>query len=271
VSVLRLRAAGLALLIALGGCASKAKPPAPAPVRIEELVPQVVASYPHDKEAFTQGLLYFDGWLYESTGLTTRSSLRRVELETGRVDQRVALEPTLFGEGLARIEGQLFQITWKDGRAFVWDLGGFKKLREHAYQGEGWGLCHDGHRLIMSDGSDKLAFRDPTTFAKHGELTVTRAGEPVRNLNELECVGDLVYANVWMDWHIARIDARTGEVTGWIDASTLLTPEERLGADVLNGIAYRPDRGTFLITGKLWPRLFEVRFVPRAGTTEGHP
>jgi glutamine cyclotransferase len=253
-------------------CANKTPPQAPPPgaTAPEDLVPQVLHSYPHDREAFTQGLLFFDGRLYESTGLQGRSSVRRVEPESGQVEARTELPPQLFGEGLARVADQLFQITWRDGRALVWDLAGFKKVREHAYTGEGWGLCYDGHRLVMSDGSDKLTFRDPATFAATGTLAVTRAGVPVMRLNELECVGDLVYANVWMDDHIARIDVKTGQVTGWIDATGLLR-DRRGSEDVLNGIAYVPERGTFFITGKLWPLLFEVRFVPRGETGAAHP
>jgi glutaminyl-peptide cyclotransferase len=264
--------AGL-LALATSACANKTPAQTAAALKIpEDLVPQVVQSFPHDRQAFTQGLLLFEGKLYESTGLQGRSSLRRVDPESGVVEARVDLPPELFAEGLARVGSQLFQITWRDGRALVWELGGFKKVREHSYPGEGWGLCHDGRRLVMSDGSDRLTFRDAGTFARTGDVAVTRAGEPVKHLNELECVGDVVYANVWMDDHIARIDAKTGEVTGWIDAAGLLGRDERSGADVLNGIAYVPERGTFFITGKLWPRLFEVRFVPRsAATGERHP
>jgi glutamine cyclotransferase len=272
----------LASLLAFGlfigsaglACANKTPPPPAAGAAApEELVPQVVRSFPHDREAFTQGLLFFEGKLYESTGLQGRSSLRRVDPESGHVEARSELAPQLFGEGLARVGGQLFQITWRDGRALVWDLSGLKPLRELSYPGEGWGLCHDGHRLIMSDGSDHLVFRDDASFARVGDVAVARAGEPVKNLNELECVGDVVYANIWRTDNIARIDPRTGAVTGWIDASGLLSRDERVGADVLNGIAFVPERGTFFITGKLWPRLFEVRFVPRTPATAAgrHP
>jgi glutamine cyclotransferase len=230
----------------------------------EALVVQVVRSYPHDRDAFTQGLLYFDGWLYESTGLPGRSTLRRVELETGRVEQQVRLEGSLFGEGLERVGDRLLQLTWQDGRALVWDLRTLRKLREHAYAGEGWGLCFDGKRLVMSDGSDRLTFRDAQSFGRLGEIAVTRLGRPVPQLNELECAQGHVYANVWQRNEIVRVDPASGRVTATIDASGLLTSRERLGTDVLNGIAYLPERGTFLLTGKLWPRLFEVKFVPKA-------
>jgi len=224
----------------------------------------VVRTFPHDPRAFTQGLLFFEGKFYESTGLLGRSSLRRVDPDSGVVERGVDLPADLFGEGLARVGGRLFQLTWQNGCALVWNLATMRKEREISYQGEGWGLCFDGRHLIMSDGSDMLALRDPDSFARVGEIVVRRAGRPVRNLNELECVDGVVYANVWQDNHIARIDPRTGEVTGWIDASGLLAPEEAGAADVLNGIAYLPATGHFVVTGKLWPRVFEVEVVPDA-------
>lgn len=251
----------LAPLLAALACVRSTQPP-PRTAAPQALRTRVVRSFPHDRAAFTQGLLFFDGKLYESTGLVGRSSLRRVDPESGAVEAQVPLDPTVFGEGLERVGGRLYQITWQDGRALVWTLSSFTKEREFRYEGEGWGLCWDGKHLVMSDGSDRLAFRDPETFAKVGEVAVRRAGEPVRNLNELECVDGLVYANVWQDTHIARIDPRTGDVTAWIDASGLLAPDERAGADVLNGIAYLPTTGHFLVTGKLWPRMFEVELVP---------
>ncbi len=206
----------------------------------------------------------FDGKLYEGTGLYGRSSVRRVDLESGVVEQAAVLPDELFGEGLARVGQRLFQLTWKNGKALVWDLGTLKKVAEFTYDGEGWGLCFDGKHLVMSDGSDRLTFRNPTTFNKEGEIRVRRGGQPVLNLNELECERGLVYANVWQDNHIARIDAVTGEVTGWIDASGLLDPAEAAGADVLNGIAELDGNGHLLVTGKLWPHLYEVQIVPVA-------
>jgi glutaminyl-peptide cyclotransferase len=185
-----------------------------------------------------------------------------VDPESGRVEARVDLDPALFGEGLARVGGHLVQITWKNGRALYWNLASLTKEREITYGGEGWGLCFDGKRLVMSDGSDRLTFRDPETFASQGTLAVRRAGAPVTALNELECDADVIYANIWQDNHIARIDPRTGEVTGWIDASGLLAPDESAGADVLNGIAFVPGTRHLLLTGKLWPRVFEVELVP---------
>jgi glutamine cyclotransferase len=225
---------------------------------------KVVRTFPHDPGAFTQGLLFLEGKFYESTGLYGRSSLRRVDPDSGVVERGVDLPADLFGEGLARVGGRLVQLTWKNRRALVWNLATLRKEREISYQGEGWGLCFDGRHLIMSDGSETLALRDPESFAKVGEIVVRRAGQPLRNLNELECLEGIVYANVWQDSHIARIDARTGEVTGWIDASGLLRPDEAHAADVLNGIAYLPATGHLAVTGKLWPRIFEVEIVPAA-------
>lgn len=233
----------------------------PAPV--ERLRVEIVRVLPHDSGAFTQGLVWNGRTLYESTGLLGRSSLREVELETGRVLRRVALPPHVFGEGLALVGGRLVQLSWQNGLALVWDAATFEPRGEHRYAGEGWGLCYDGRRLVMSDGSSTLAFRDPATFAETGRIGVTRDGDPLPHLNELECVGGSIYANIWQTDDIVRIDPASGRVTAHIDARGLLGPAERAGVDVLNGIAYRPETGTFLVTGKLWPKLFEVRFVPR--------
>jgi glutamine cyclotransferase len=237
------------------GTASQAAKPA------QELTVQVINSFPHDHAAFTQGLLFADDKLYESTGLVGQSSLRRVDLGSGRVEAQIAIDPPIFAEGLALAGDNLFQISWQNGRAFVYRKATFERVREYSYTGEGWGLAFDGQRLIMSDGSAHLTFRDPSNFAATGGVDVTRAGAPVRNLNELEWVDGQIYANVWMTNVIVRIDPATGAVTGWIDAAGLLSGDERVGTDVLNGIAYAPARGTFFITGKLWPRLFEVKFV----------
>jgi glutaminyl-peptide cyclotransferase len=255
----------LAAVLTAGGCSrseSTRRSDAPATRVAEELRVRVVKSFPHDRAAFTQGLLFFEGKLYESTGINGASSLRRVDPESGTVEAVVHLERELFGEGLARVGGRLIQLTWQNGRALYWNLSTFKKEREVSYDGEGWGLCFDGKRLVMSNGSDRLHFRDPESFALMGEVTVRRAGSSVHMLNELECVDGAVYANVWQDTHIARIDPASGEVTAWIDASGLLSPEERPGTDVLNGIAAVPGSRNFLLTGKLWPRAFEVELVP---------
>ena len=236
--------------------------PAAHPVAPQRLRVDVVNVYPHDPGAFTQGLLLHDGALLESTGLEGRSSLREVELPTGHVARRLDLSPTYFGEGLALVGNRLIQLTWKNRVAFVYDLASFKQLGQLSYDGDGWGLCFDGQRLVRSDGTDRLYFHDPQTLARLGSVAVTLNGQPLRQLNELECVEGVVYANVWTTDSIVRIDPRTGIVTGVVDAAGLLTPAERSRADILNGIAWDPAKGTFYITGKLWPKLFEVRFVP---------
>lgn len=229
---------------------------------VEQLRAQVLAVFPHDRGAFTQGLLFHDGSLYESTGLYGRSSLRQVDPTTGAVKRSVPLPPKLFGEGLARVDDRLIQITWKQGVAPVYNLFAFEQVGQFTYSGEGWGLCYDDVRLVMSNGSSSLTFRDPQTFSPIGTVPVTLNGRPVERLNELECVGQHVYANIWQTDTIVRINAASGRVDATIDASGLLGPDDRVGVDVLNGVAYDAERDVFLITGKLWPKLFEVRFVP---------
>jgi glutaminyl-peptide cyclotransferase len=236
---------------------SAAKVPEGAP---ERLVPRVVAVYPHDPEAFTQGLVWHEGFLYESTGLYGRSTLRRVDLTTGAVLRSAEVPALLFGEGLARVGDRLIQLTWQEEVALVWGLETLERRGDYRYKGEGWGLCFDGKRLVMSDGSGRLTWRDPKSFAEVGKLAVTVAGRPAERLNELECVEGAVYANVWGSDQILRIDAASGRATAVIEAGDLLTPRERTAADVLNGIAYRAEADTFLLTGKLWPKLFEVVF-----------
>jgi glutamine cyclotransferase len=248
----------LALLLLLAACSRAPR----------SLVPNVLASYPHDSDAFTQGLLYFDGRLYESTGLEGASSLREVDLESGEVIRILPLANELFGEGLARVGDELWQITWQNQRAFRYDLDTFELVRSYGYLGEGWGICYDGEALFMSDGSHQIAVRDPATFAELRRFSVTQGGEPVTRLNELECVGDTIYANIWQTDRIVEIDKGSGRVAAEIDASALLTPAERAGLPsgaVLNGIAYNPESETFYLTGKLWPKLFEVRLVPAGG------
>ena len=231
--------------------------PAQAPVlRVE-----IIRELPHSTTAYTQGLLWREGRLYESTGQYGRSRLSRIDPANGAVEQTIPIPPALFGEGLARVGTELFMLTWKAQRAIVYDLETFEPRRTYRYSGEGWGLCHDGRRLVMSNGSDRLAFRDPETFDETGSVAVTLEGAPVRQLNELECVGDRVYSNIYQDDRIVVIDPVSGDVTHVIDASGLLTRQEARAADVLNGIAHDPETDTFYITGKLWPKLFEVRFV----------
>ncbi len=226
----------------------------------ETLKPRVLARYPHDKAAFTQGLVWSAGRLFESTGIKGQSTLREVMLTTGAVTRRLANDANLFAEGIALVGDEVIQLTWTEKRALVWKRDDFAKVREHPYTGEGWGLCYDGQQLVMSSGNDKLTMRDATTFAVQREVSVTRAGIAQKNLNELECVAGRVYANVWKSDEIVRIDPRTGAIDAVIDAAGLLTAQDKQGADVLNGIAYVPETGRFLLTGKLWPALFEVVF-----------
>ncbi|MDZ4697528.1 MAG: glutaminyl-peptide cyclotransferase [Deltaproteobacteria bacterium] len=233
-----------------------------APPLAQRLRVHVEATYPHDATAFTQGLEWGGGQILESTGLNGQSTVRRVALQTGVVELVVALPNEIFAEGLTRVGRNLVQLSWKNGRAIVWDMATLVAVAEFKYEGEGWGLCYDGARLVMSDGSDKLSFRDPNTFEKQGEIAVTQDGVSLGALNELECVDGDVYANLWQTDNIARIDPKTGRVTALIDASGLLSPSERAGADVLNGIAHVRERQRFLLTGKHWPKLFEVTFVP---------
>lgn len=264
----RLALAAAVLTVSLAPASGSGRPEMEQQMRAARMRVEVVASYPHDRGAFTQGLVLEKGRLYESTGLVGRSSLREVELTTGRVIRRVDVPPPLFAEGLAAVDGRLVQLTWQNGRALVYDARTFTRVGEFSYRGEGWGLCHDGRELVMSDGSATLTFRRPSDFSIVRTLEVTMDGQPLDQLNELECVDGDVYANVWMEEIIVRIDGRTGRVTERIDASNLLSPLERHGVDVMNGIAYDPDDGTFLVTGKLWPRLFRVRVVKSGGRVE---
>jgi len=243
----------LVLATVLGGCA----PGTPASRSVE-----VVASFPHDQAAFTQGLLWHDGHVFESTGLYGSSSVRKVRLADGAVLMQRDLPEDLFGEGLALVGDTLIQLTWRAGDAYVWPLDSFERaVTRFGYDGEGWGLCFDGARLVMSDGSDRLTFRDPDTFDVIGGVDVTFDGQPLAQLNELECVDGRVWANVWFEDRIVEIDPSSGQVVSYADLARLLTETERssLGRDdVLNGIAYRDDTGTFLVTGKRWPKVFEI-------------
>ncbi len=225
---------------------------------------EVVHSWPHDPQAFTQGLVYRDGRLYESTGLRGASSIREVELETGRVVRGHALARQYFGEGLALLGGRLYQLTWESRVGFIYDATTFQEVGRFSYATEGWGLTDDGTSLILSDGTSTLRFLDPSTFAVRRSVTVIDGDHEVWKLNELEYVNGEVYANVWKSDVIARIDPTTGHVTGWIDLKGLLPLEERGGSeDVLNGIAYDAANDRLLVTGKHWPKLFQIRVVPR--------
>lgn len=231
---------------------------------IREFGYEIVNTYPHSREAFTQGLVFRDGFLYESTGLNGRSSIRKVVLETGAVIRQRDLAHEFFGEGLTDLGRHLIQITWQSQTAFVYDIDTFEPVRTFAYAGEGWGLAHDGTHLIMSDGSATLRFLDPDTFAETARRTVTFRGEPVPQLNELEMVKGELFANVWPTEVIAIIDPQSGHVTGRIDLRGLLSAVDRqTPVDVLNGIAYDAERDRLFVTGKLWPKLFEIRLKPR--------
>ncbi|MBN1285895.1 MAG: glutaminyl-peptide cyclotransferase [Anaerolineae bacterium] len=225
---------------------------------------EVVSEHPHDPAAFTQGLLWLDGLLYESTGRAGQSTLREVDPETGEALRKVSVPEEYFAEGLALVEDRLVQLTWETGEAFVYDLETFEQTGVFTYEGEGWGLCYDGEYLFRSDGSSVISLHDPETFEVLHRGQVTFQGRPIDQLNELECVGDYLYANVWKQDYILQIDKTNGYIVGLIDASGLLGEEERAGlesAAVLNGIAYNPETGNFWITGKLWPKMFEVQFV----------
>ncbi len=221
---------------------------------------EVVNRYPHDPAAFTQGLLYDGGVLYEGTGLNGESGLRRVELETGRVLDRRDIGPEFFGEGLTLLDGRLYQLTWQSQRGFIYGRDCFCPQGEFAYEGEGWGLTTDGQSLILSDGTPRIRFLDPTTFAVTRSIEVTYNGLRLPRLNELEYIRGEIYANIWQTDYLARIDPATGQVTGWIDLAGLLPlADRRPGTDVLNGIAYDAATDRLFVTGKRWPTLFEIR------------
>lgn len=263
-------------LLAVASVAAQSPDPMDQPVQL--LTPEVISVRDHDPAAYTQGLLFYDGSLYESTGLYGESTLREVDPDTGEVLREIDIPEAYFAEGLERVDDRLIQLTWKTGEAFVYDLATFEQVDTFTYSGEGWGLCSDGRFLYMSDGTPFLQVRDRKTFDLLVSAAVTLQGQavsryvdqqqrPLGLLNELECVGDYVYANVWKTDMILKIDKMTGVVVALIDASNLLTEEERAvlgGQQVLNGIVYLPDSDTFLITGKQWDRMFEVRFVEKS-------
>ncbi|MEO1287167.1 MAG: glutaminyl-peptide cyclotransferase [Chloroflexota bacterium] len=259
-----------------------------------EYTVEIINTYPHDPTAFTQGLLIVDGTFYESTGLRGESTLREVDITTGDVLRSVDVSrsaddplPDYFAEGLELINGELIQLTWQANVAFVYDPETFEQVDTYTYDGEGWGLCYDDRYIYMSDSTEYLAIREADTFDLIGRMLVTLQGSPIqaRLLNELECVGDYVYANLWQTDFIVQIDKYNGNVVGLIDAAGLLTSDmireipgfiesgdgtvSPPSGGVLNGIAYNPDTDTFFITGKLWSRMFEVRFVSETGETIG--
>jgi len=225
---------------------------------------RVIAVYPHDADAFTQGLVYYQGNFYEGTGLRGHSSLRKVDLETGAVLQIRNLPQRYFGEGVTLFDDRLYQLTWQSHVGFVYDRASFNLLATFQYPTEGWGLTHNGRELIMSDGTPALHFLDPTTLQELRRVMVWDEHGPVQRLNELEYIDGEVYANIWQTDRIARIDPKTGRVRAWIDLSGLLPPEDRPGANVLNGIAWDAAGGRLFVTGKLWPKLFQIELTPPA-------
>lgn len=230
----------------------------------------VINVYPHDEEAFTQGLQYADGYLYEGTGLRNgRSSLRRVVLETGEVVQQINLADPYFGEGIVVLDDRIIQLTWQSRVAFVYNREDFTRTGEFQYATEGWGLTFDGEALIMSDGSNRLYFRDPDTFEVLRTVDVFDRGQRVNRLNELEYISGEVYANVWQTDYIAIIDPESGTVNGWIDLTGLLDTTAAKAPDVLNGIAYDAEDGRLFVTGKNWPRLYEIELLPRENRPGG--
>lgn len=255
---------GLSLLFLLGvpAAGTTPAPSMPPPVVPERLTWEVVRRIPHDTEAFTQGLLFDgSGRLWESTGLWGLSTVRELDPATGSVLRSIPTPDGAFGEGLAiGASGELVQLTWQEGIAWRYDPDTLTVIGSWSYAGEGWGLCSDGSRLVMSDGSPRLTFRDPATFLPTGEVTVTRDGLPVARLNELECADGAIWANIWMTDEIVRIDPASGIVTGILDLAGLLEPHPTRAdpAAVLNGITRVPDGPGWLITGKLWPEIVEI-------------
>jgi len=262
----RAPAARLGLLLALGWAVAATAQPASPPAPVYGY--QVVRAYPHDPQAFTEGLFYQDGLLYEATGLEGRSDVRKVRLETGKVLMRRPLAPAYFGEGIVAWKGRLFELTWRSQLGFIYDQASFQPKGTFRYPGEGWALTRDARRLIMSDGTAELRFLDPETLAETGRIAVSCRAGFVQNLNELEWVKGEVWANLWQTNLIARIDPVSGKVLGWIDLTGLLRGPHG-PVDVLNGIAYDPVRNRIFVTGKLWPRLYEIRLVPKPAGQRG--
>ena len=231
------------------------------PQAVPVLGVQVIKSYPHDPHAFTQGLEYYDGYLYESTGRSGQSTLRRSILETGTILKSVSLPPQYFGEGLTIFRGKIYQLTWLSKMGFIYDVRTFRQVAEFHYESEGWGLTHDEASLILSDGSNKLQFIDPTSFKVTRTLEVYAGNEAVTNLNELEYINGEILANVWHSSRIARIDPRSGQVLAWIDLSSVVTRTKHEPEEVLNGIAYDTKRRRLFVTGKDWAEILEIKIA----------
>ena len=269
--LLRIQASVSSPLLSLAACLVLLLPggAAPAQAAVPTYGYEIVNTYPHDPQAFTEGLFYLNGFLYESTGLEHQSSIRKEKLETGEVVQKIDVPPQYFGEGIVNWKRRLVSLTWKTEVGFVYDLATFKLQRRFSYKGEGWALTQDGKRLIMSDGTPELRFLDPDTLQETGRITVTYEGKPVPNVNELEWVKGRIYANVWQTNMMIIIDPASGEVTGMVNLAGLLSASDRLtGPDsVLNGIAYDAAQDRLFVTGKNWPKLFQVRVLPAGQLT----
>jgi glutaminyl-peptide cyclotransferase len=224
----------------------------------------IVNAFPHNSEAFTQGLIYWNGYLYESTGLYKQSTLRKLNIKSGKAIKKIELPDEYFGEGIAIIGGKIFQLTWKNETCFVYDLATFKQTRKFNYFGEGWGLTTDGKKLMMSNGSSEITFLDPKSFAIIRKILVHDVNRPVINLNELEYIKGEIWANIFMEDVIVRINPETGEVLGWIDLSRLYSKIlKKTKMDVLNGIAYDSKNDRIFVTGKYWPKIFEIKVIKK--------
>ncbi len=244
------------ILLALSGCSPHQ---IPSPQKFSAVV---VRTYPHDPQAFTQGLAWDNGLVFESTGQECRSTLRLVELQTGAIEQQVTHEEQIFAEGITVFHDKIFQLTWKNNILFIYDKHDFSLRETREYSGEGWGITHDGHSLIVSDGSATLSFLDPDTLARRKEITVHDRLLHINNLNELEYVHGKIWANVWQTDRIAIINPDNGGVEGWLDLAGLRASIQQHGPlDVLNGILYDPQGDRVFVTGKLWPALFEIRLL----------
>src|SRR5690349_6512311 len=241
-----------------GNSSNANRPAGVPPAKLDSY--EIVNDYPHDPQAFLQGLVWYDNGFFEGTGLKGHSTLRRVEFPSGRVVKSISLAPELFGEGVALVGDRIVQLTWTTKRGFVYDRDSFKLLREFSYDTEGWGITYDGKNLLMSDGSSTLTYLDPETFQPVRRLNVTWNGRPQDQLNELEYIEGEIWSNVWQTNYILRIDPETGRVKSYLDLKNLLAPQLRKGSeDVLNGIAYDAQSKRIFVSGKLWPRLFEIR------------
>ena len=253
-------AAALTCLASFGLLAQAPRPVPPPGSKAPQYGYTVVRSFPHDPKAFTQGLEYFDGFLYEGTGQKGSSAVRKVELETGKVVQDTKLHPQYFGEGITIAQGKVFQLTWQDRAGFVYDAKTLKFIRNFSYFGEGWGLTHEPSALVMSDGTSTLRFLEMTRFQERRRMKVMDAGVPIEGLNELEMIRGEIWANVWQTDYIVRISPKEGRVLGWINLKGLPgPPTAKLSSEaVANGIAFDAQKNRIFVTGKLWPRVFEI-------------